>query len=59
MPYNFAYEISDDETSNFQNRVEMVEDGILTGSFSFLGADGVIRTVVYKDDGGGFEVNIE
>lgn len=58
MPYNFAYEISDDATTNYQNRVEIVEDGVLSGSYSFLGADGVIRTVSYSDDGtSGFQVS--
>merc|ERR1719154_454271 len=56
MPYMFAYEVRDDDTRNYQNRVEKVEDGVLRGSFSFLGADGVIRTVLYIDDGNGFQV---
>ncbi|KAF2363262.1 Insect cuticle protein [Trinorchestia longiramus] len=57
MPYNFAFEVSDDETTNYQNRVEVVEDGVLRGSYSFLGADGVIRTVTYTDDGtSGFQI---
>ena len=56
MPYRFAYEVSDDPTTNYQNRIEVVEDGILQGSYSYLGADGVIRTVIYKDEGQGFQV---
>ncbi|KAA0199166.1 Cuticle Protein CPR RR-2 [Hyalella azteca] len=60
MPYNFAFEVRDDETTNYQNRVEVVEDGVLRGSFSFLGADGVIRTVTYTDDGtSGFQIQTQ
>lgn len=55
-PYTFAYEVRDEDTSNYQNRVEVVEDGVLRGSFSFLGPDGIIRTVIYLDDGSGFQV---
>jgi len=59
MPYRFAYEVSHDETTNYQNRVEVVEDGILQGSYSYLGADGIIRTFSYKDEGQGFEVRLQ
>lgn len=57
MPYEFAYEVHDDETTNYQNRVEYVEDGVLQGSYSLLAPDGVVRTSVYKDEGNGFEVS--
>ncbi|MPC55226.1 Larval cuticle protein A1A [Portunus trituberculatus] len=56
MPYEFAYEVKDDATTNYHNRVEFVEDGILQGSYSILSPDGVVRTSVYTDSGKGFEV---
>ncbi|XP_071514835.1 cuticle protein 10.9-like [Panulirus ornatus] len=59
MPYQFAFEIKDHPTANYQNRVEFVEDGVLQGSYSLLSPDGVIRTAVYKDDGSsGFKVTL-
>lgn len=57
MNYEFAYEVSDDATTNYQNRVEFVEDGVLQGSYSLLSPDGVVRTSVYTDTGSGFEVS--
>ena len=57
MPYEFAYEVKDDATTNYQNRIEFVEDGVLHGSYSHLAPDGVVRTSVYKDTGSGFEVS--
>lgn len=59
MPYEFAYEVKDDATTNYQNRVEFVEDGVLRGSYSLLAPDGVVRTSVYSDTGNGFEVSYE
>ncbi|KAK8375798.1 hypothetical protein O3P69_008506 [Scylla paramamosain] len=58
MPYEFAYEVKDDATTNYHNRVEFVEDGILQGSYSILSPDGVVRTSVYTDSGKGFEVTL-
>ena len=58
MPYQFAYEVKDDPTTNYQNRVEFVENGVLQGSYSLLAPDGVVRTWIYSDDGvSGFQVN--
>nr|XP_045582484.1 cuticle protein 18.6-like [Procambarus clarkii] len=51
MPYKFAFEVKDDSTTNYQNRVEFVEDGVLQGSYSLLSPDGIVRTAVYSDDG--------
>lgn len=57
MPYQFAYEVKDDATTNYHNRVEFVENGVLQGSFSLLSSDGVVRTYIYSDDGtSGFKV---
>ena len=50
MPYQFAYEVKDDPTTNYQNRVEFVENGVLQGSYSLLAPDGVVRTWIYSDD---------
>lgn len=57
MPYEFAYEVKDDATTNYQNRVEFVENGELRGSYSLLYPDGVVRTSVYSDTGNGYEVS--
>ena len=58
VSYQFAYEVRDDKTTNYQNRVELMENGVLQGSFSLLAPDGVVRTFIYSDDGSGYQVRL-
>jgi len=53
-PYNFGFEVSDDNTTNYQNRVEATgEDGVTRGSYSYVLPDGFVYTVEYLDNGDG------
>jgi len=49
IPYNYAYEIQDPDTSNYQNKAEMkLPNGDVFGSYSVLMPDGFIYTTMYN-----------
>ncbi|XP_063842101.1 uncharacterized protein LOC135089869 [Scylla paramamosain] len=57
-PYNFGFEVRDDETTNYQNRAEVSDDeGRVKGSYSYVLPDGFVYTVTYEDkkDGEGLK----
>ncbi|XP_071532196.1 uncharacterized protein [Panulirus ornatus] len=58
--YEFAYEVSDPDTGNFQNRVEVkLANGDVFGSWSVLLPSQVIMTVVYNvTDNQGFRYTL-
>merc|ERR1712212_324085 len=60
-PYTFGFEVRDDDTTNYQNRAEAVdEDGVLRGSYSYVMPDGFVYTVTYinRNDGTGHEAQV-
>lgn len=45
--YQFGFDVKDDEYTNYQNRKESRDGGIIQGSYSVVDSDGFIRTVKY------------
>lgn len=45
--YQFGFDVKDDEYTNYQNRKESRDGGIIMGSYSVVDSDGFIRTVKY------------
>ncbi|XP_068230760.1 cuticle protein 8-like [Palaemon carinicauda] len=60
IPYEFAFEVADPPTNNFQNRAEVkLPNGDVFGSWSLLLPDGNIQTVTYNVTGNqGFQYSI-
>ncbi|XP_066942645.1 cuticle protein 21-like [Macrobrachium rosenbergii] len=60
IPYEFAYEVADPPTNNYQNRAEIkLPNGDVFGSWSLLRPDGNIQTVTYNVTGiQGFQYSI-
>jgi len=59
-PYTFGYEVRDDDTTNYQNRAEAVdEDGVLKGSYSYVLSDNHVYTVTYIDRGDGTGIDMK
>lgn len=60
-PYNFGYEVRDDDTTNYHNRAEVADaEGRVKGSYSYVLPDGFVYTFTYEDkkDGEGLKVII-
>lgn len=50
-PYNFGFEVRDDNTTNYQNRAEVSDaEGRVKGSYSYVLPDGFVYTVTYEDN---------
>ncbi|XP_064100090.1 uncharacterized protein LOC135211005 [Macrobrachium nipponense] len=60
IPYEFAFEVADPPTNNYQNRAEIkLPNGDVFGSWSLLRPDGNIQTVTYNVTGNlGFQYSI-
>lgn len=59
QPYQFGFDIKDDEYTNYQNRKEQREGDKISGSYSVVDSDGYIRTVTYTADPvGGFKADV-
>lgn len=61
QPYNFGFEVRDDDTTNYQNRAEVADElGRVKGSYSYVLPDGFVYTVTYEDkkDGNGLVVRM-
>ncbi|XP_066943515.1 cuticle protein 21-like [Macrobrachium rosenbergii] len=60
IPYEFAFEISDPLTNNYQSRAEVkLPNGDVLGSWSLLLPDGNIQTVTYNVTGiQGFQYSV-
>ncbi|CAG5005472.1 unnamed protein product [Parnassius apollo] len=53
--YNFAYEVNDAHTGDFKRQQEIRRGDIVSGQYSLLQPDGILRTVDYRaDDHTGF-----
>jgi hypothetical protein len=50
QPYQFQFDVNDDENTNYQNRKEQREGNKISGSYSVVDSDGFIRTVTYTAD---------
>ncbi|KAK6620558.1 hypothetical protein RUM43_010850 [Polyplax serrata] len=50
QPYQFSFDVNDDENTNYQNRKEQREGNKISGSYSVVDSDGFIRTVTYTAD---------
>ncbi|KAJ8886198.1 hypothetical protein PR048_012407 [Dryococelus australis] len=48
--YQFAFDVKDDQFTNYQNRKEQREGDKISGSYSVVDSDGFIRTVKYTAD---------
>ncbi|XP_055382580.1 alpha-protein kinase 1 isoform X1 [Condylostylus longicornis] len=48
--YQFGFDVKDDEFTNYQNRKEVRDGNVITGSYSVVDSDGFIRTVKYTAD---------
>lgn len=48
--YQFGFDVKDDEFTNYQNRKESRDNGVIKGSYSVVDSDGFIRTVNYVAD---------
>ncbi|XP_071537645.1 larval cuticle protein A2B-like isoform X1 [Panulirus ornatus] len=61
-PYNFGFEVRDDETTNYQNRAEVSDSsGRVRGSYSYVLPDGFVYTITYEDnkDGNGLKAVVK
>ncbi|XP_037777202.1 serine-rich adhesin for platelets-like isoform X1 [Penaeus monodon] len=57
MPYDFGWVVDDEATANFQTRQEKGDkNGVVTGCYQVLDPNGLVRTVTYRADKGGFRV---
>merc|ERR1711970_619962 len=53
-PYNFGFEVSDDNTTNYQNRAEASDgSGRVKGSYSYVLPDNMVYTITYEDNNDG------
>jgi len=62
QPYNFGFEVRDDDTTNYQNRAEVQDaEGRIKGSYSYVLPDGFVYTVTYEDkkDGNGLVQTVQ
>ena len=58
MPYEFHYDIQDDDHGSEQYRREKMDDnGYLTGSYGFKDSEGIFREVEYEASKDGFKVS--
>ncbi|XP_022212782.2 bromodomain-containing protein DDB_G0280777 [Drosophila obscura] len=48
--YQFGFDVKDDEFTNYQNRKEVRDGGVIKGSYSVVDSDGFVRTVKYTAD---------
>jgi len=48
--YQFGFDVKDDEFTNYQNRKESRDNGVIKGSYSVVDSDGFLRTVNYVAD---------
>lgn len=48
--YQFGFDVSDDQFTNYQNRKEQRDGDNIKGSYSVVDSDGFIRTVTYTAD---------
>lgn len=48
--YQFGFDVSDDQFTNYQNRKEQRDGDSIKGSYSVVDSDGFIRTVTYTAD---------
>ncbi|XP_077285546.1 uncharacterized protein LOC143910823 [Arctopsyche grandis] len=48
--YQFGFDVNDDQFTNYQNRKEERQGGVIKGSYSVVDSDGFIRTVTYTAD---------
>lgn len=58
-PYSFEYDAVHDESGSRSSRSEQSDGKTVTGSYSYVDADGVYRTVSYIADEGGFRANVK
>ena len=57
--YNFSFDVKDDELTNYQNRQEERDGGVIKGSYSVVDPDGYVRTVTYTaDPKNGFQAKV-
>jgi len=57
--YNFSFDVKDDELTNYQNRQEERDNGVIKGSYSVVDPDGYVRTVTYTADSkNGFQAKV-
>jgi len=57
--YNFAFDVKDDDLTNYQNRQEERDGGVIKGSYSVVDPDGYVRTVTYTADSkNGFQAKV-
>jgi hypothetical protein len=50
--------VRDEYTANYQAREETRDGHRVTGTYSVFDPDGFLRTVVYGDDGNGFQATV-
>ncbi|CAG7734183.1 unnamed protein product [Allacma fusca] len=57
--YNFSFDVKDDDLTNYQNRQEERDGGVIKGSYSVVDPDGYVRTVTYTaDPKNGFQAKV-
>ena len=52
--YNYAYQVSDDESQTYIAHQEGREDGVVTGEYSYVDPFGALITVTYIADSNGY-----
>lgn len=57
MPYEFHFDIEDDEHGDQYRREKMDDNGYLTGSYGYKDKEGIFREVEYEASKDGFKVN--
>merc|ERR1711862_57511 len=51
QPYQFSHDVADDDTTNYQTRVESQdEEGVVRGQYSYVGPNGVRYITTYTAD---------
>ncbi|CAL4121960.1 unnamed protein product [Meganyctiphanes norvegica] len=61
QPYQFSHQVADDDSTNYQSRVETQdEDGVVSGQYSFVGPNGIRYTTTYTADAvNGFQAHTD
>ena len=53
-PYSFTYDTTDEFGTTLTRTESGDANGVVTGSYQYRDAEGLVRTVEYTDDGSGF-----
>lgn len=58
MPYDFQWEVRDEENNNMYNHIETSDGTVTTGEYRVLLPDGRLQIVKFVDRGRGYEAEV-